>query len=58
LTDQDRRRMCQYHEENPSVKQTEIGGMSGTRSFTALRLTFPASNVWCGTKVCQDPTIT
>ncbi|KAL8773016.1 MAG: hypothetical protein Q9209_002036 [Squamulea sp. 1 TL-2023] len=25
LTDQDRRRMCQYHEENPSVKQTEIG---------------------------------
>lgn len=26
LTDQDRRRMCQYHEDNPSVKQTEIGG--------------------------------
>jgi hypothetical protein len=26
LTDLDRRRMCQYHEENPSVKQTEIGG--------------------------------
>ena len=26
LTDSDRRRMCQYHEENPSVKQTEIGG--------------------------------
>lgn len=26
LTDQDRRRMCQYHEENPTVKQTEIGG--------------------------------
>ena len=26
LTDQDRRRMCQYHEENLSVKQTEIGG--------------------------------
>ncbi|KAI4187272.1 MAG: hypothetical protein LQ346_005522, partial [Caloplaca aetnensis] len=25
LTDQDRRRMCQYHEENPTVKQTEIG---------------------------------
>jgi hypothetical protein len=28
LTDSDRRRMCQYHEENPSVKQTEIGGES------------------------------
>ena len=28
LTDQDRRRMCQYHEDNPTVKQTEIGGTS------------------------------
>lgn len=27
LTDQDRRRMCQYHEDHPTVKQTEIGGM-------------------------------
>ena len=26
LTDQDRRRMCQYHEEHPTVKQTQIGG--------------------------------
>ncbi len=26
LTDADRRRMCVYHEENPTVKQTEIGG--------------------------------
>lgn len=26
LTDNDRRRMCQYHEDNPTVKQTEIGG--------------------------------
>lgn len=26
LTDADRRRMCQYHEDNPTVKQTEIGG--------------------------------
>ena len=29
LTDQDRRRMCQYHEEHPNVKQTEIGAMFG-----------------------------
>ncbi len=28
LTDSDRRRMCQYHEDNPTVKQTEIGGTS------------------------------
>jgi len=27
LTDADRRRMCMFHEENPNVKQTEIGGM-------------------------------
>lgn len=26
LTDSDRRRMCEYHSENPNVKQTEIGG--------------------------------
>lgn len=26
LSDSDRRRMCLYHEENPNVKQTEIGG--------------------------------
>lgn len=26
LTDADRRRMCLYHEEHPSTKQTEIGG--------------------------------
>ena len=27
LSDADRRRMCIYHEENPNIKQTEIGGM-------------------------------
>jgi hypothetical protein len=26
LTDKDRRRMCEFHEANPTVKQTEIGG--------------------------------
>lgn len=26
LTDLDRRKMCQYHEDYPNVKQTEIGG--------------------------------
>ena len=29
LTDTDRRRMCRYHEEHPTVKQTEIGGEYG-----------------------------
>jgi hypothetical protein len=33
LTDADRRRMCQYHEDNPTIKQTEIGG----------KATFPTS---------------
>lgn len=27
LTDLDRKRMCQYAEENPNAKQTEIGGV-------------------------------
>ena len=31
LTDSDRRRMCEYHEENPNVKQTEIGGTLRSR---------------------------
>lgn len=26
LTDSDRRRMCEYHSDNPKLKQTEIGG--------------------------------
>lgn len=26
LTDKERRRMCEFHEANPTVKQTEIGG--------------------------------
>lgn len=33
LTDADRRRMCVYHEENPTVKQTEIGGNTRSRSI-------------------------
>lgn len=28
LTDNDRRKMCQYHEDHPTKKQTEIGGTS------------------------------
>lgn len=47
LSDDDRRRMCKYNEENPTVKQTEIGGQS--KSFPCVRigmLTFVASHVW------------
>ena len=29
LTDDDRRRMCRYHEENPTAKQLDIGRMFG-----------------------------
>ncbi|KAL8879189.1 MAG: hypothetical protein Q9198_003154 [Flavoplaca austrocitrina] len=38
LTDQDRRRMCQYHEENPSVKQTEIGSLFGVERSTVSKV--------------------
>lgn len=37
LTDQDRRRMCQYHEDHPTVKQTEIGGKSSHTITTCSR---------------------
>jgi hypothetical protein len=40
LTDNDRRRMCQYHEENPSVKQTEIGGKQNSTKYEIFLLTF------------------
>jgi hypothetical protein len=29
LTDDDRRRMCQYAEDHPNVKQTDIGALFG-----------------------------
>jgi len=35
LTDADRRRMCLFHEENPNVKQTEIGGTRYLYPFVA-----------------------
>lgn len=43
LTDIDRKRMCQYAEEHPNSKQTEIGGMSpvsilGDRSDNAIAI--------------------
>lgn len=38
LTDHDRRRMCQYHEENPTVKQTEIGAMFGVERSTVSKV--------------------
>ncbi|KAF4308481.1 hypothetical protein GTA08_BOTSDO03430 [Botryosphaeria dothidea] len=38
LTDNDRRRMCLYHEENPTVKQTEIGAMFGVERSTVSKV--------------------
>ncbi|KAI9679779.1 MAG: hypothetical protein M1817_004793 [Caeruleum heppii] len=38
LTDADRRRMCLYHEENPTVKQTEIGAMFGVERSTVSKV--------------------
>ena len=48
LSDSDRRRMCEYHNENPNVKQTEIGSKSGTsiklKDISLIRAT---RYVWC-----------
>lgn len=38
LTDDDRWRMCMYHEENPHVKQTEIGAMFGVERSTVSKV--------------------
>ncbi|KAK8153676.1 hypothetical protein IWX90DRAFT_74034 [Phyllosticta citrichinensis] len=38
LTDNDRRRMCLYHEEHPTVKQTEIGAMFGVERSTVSKV--------------------
>ncbi|KAI9806364.1 MAG: hypothetical protein M1825_006479 [Sarcosagium campestre] len=38
LTDSDRKRMCLYHEENPTVKQTEIGAMFGVERSTVSKV--------------------
>ena len=45
LSDDDRRRMCKYHDENPSVKQTEIGGECGLHCLMPLALITDTSNV-------------
>lgn len=38
LTDQDRRRMCQYHEDHPTIKQTEIGALFGVERSTVSKV--------------------
>ncbi|KAL6713375.1 hypothetical protein ACLMJK_008840 [Lecanora helva] len=38
LSDSDRRRMCEYHSDNPSVKQTEIGNMFGVERSTVSKV--------------------
>ncbi|CAG5190106.1 uncharacterized protein ALTATR162_LOCUS12132 [Alternaria atra] len=38
LTNSERRRMCQYHEENPTVNQTEIGAMFGVERSTVSKV--------------------
>ncbi|KAK5696023.1 hypothetical protein LTR97_008443 [Elasticomyces elasticus] len=38
LTDLDRKRMCQYAEEHPNAKQTEIGGIFGVERSTVSKV--------------------
>lgn len=39
LTDEDRRKMCLYHEENKTAKQTDIGGMYLSISPQSIKAT-------------------
>jgi hypothetical protein len=50
LTDADRRKMCQYAESHPTVKQNEIGGKWVPYLYKNCANAF--SHVWCRTKVC------
>ncbi|CAJ2509877.1 Uu.00g057770.m01.CDS01 [Anthostomella pinea] len=38
LTDEDRRNMCKFHEENPHIKQTEIGLKFGVERSTVSKV--------------------
>lgn len=46
LTDEDRQSICQYHEANPSAKQTEIGGETELESSLLHFANFCYSDVW------------
>lgn len=50
LTDDDRRRMCQYAEDNPGVKQTDIGCTCATH-FSVVSWLTVCSEVRCRAKV-------
>ena len=51
LTDSDRRKMCEYHNENPNVKQTEIGG-EFPKEGSMIVADCPCSHVRCREEVC------
>ncbi|KAL9118945.1 MAG: hypothetical protein Q9187_004503, partial [Circinaria calcarea] len=55
LTDQDRRRMCQYHEDNPSVKQTEIGAMFGVERSTVSKVLRQKDKYLCADDGSRSP---
>ena len=51
LTDSDRRKMCQYHEEHPTKKQTEIGGRFQSQPVNFDRPLTNRRDIWRGTQV-------
>lgn len=51
LTDDDRRQMCIYHEENKTAKQTDIGGKHISLSALRGSADFICSIVWSREKV-------
>ncbi|KAM0802229.1 hypothetical protein BDR22DRAFT_142211 [Usnea florida] len=56
LTDSDRRKMCEYHNENPNVKQTEIGAMFGVeRRFVKTLLSCGRTMMLINTQSVPSP---
>ena len=57
LTDDDRRKICNFHEQNPTVKEKEIGGEPPfLRMPLEMSLTNPSyiRNVQCTDKVTKN----
>jgi hypothetical protein len=52
LTNDERRRMCEYHESHPDITQIQIGGTSAVLYPPPILQLTLSSNVWCRQKVC------
>ncbi|KAI0997313.1 hypothetical protein K3495_g10873 [Podosphaera aphanis] len=55
LTDNDRRLMCEYHEKNPNIKQTEIGALFGVERSTVSKVLRQREKYLCREESISSP---